>query len=225
MNSLGESFTYSFRSPGWAGKMLLQGLIALIPIIGWVAMTGWLMLAYENARAGRRELPPAGFHLGRGIGIFAIFFIYGFVLNVPAWILYFAGAIASGTSSHSLNSGSPLTSLGLLWSFLAGLFLTFLVPSLMVNTHLGGFVGGLDVARVWRLARANLTNSVSSGAIVWVASIIGGLGFAVCFFGLIFTVPYQNAIQAGVAAWFEKMQTAPALAAAQGTPGVGSVQA
>jgi len=215
VNSLGESFAYPFRSPGWAGKMLLQGLIALIPIIGWIAMTGWLMLAYENARAGRRELPPAGFHLGRGIEIFLVFFIYGFVLSIPALILYTAGGIASGTgSTHGFNAGSPLTSLGFLWSFLAGLFLNFLVPSLMVNTYRRGFAGGMDVARVWRLARANLTNSVSAGVIVWVASIIGTFGLALCFFGIIFTVPYQNAIQAAVAAWFEQAQPAQPTAVA-----------
>jgi uncharacterized protein DUF4013 len=227
MNSLGETFAYPFRSPGWLGKMLLQGLILIIPIIGWIAMTGWLMSAYENARAGRRELPRAGFHLGRGIGIFAVFFIYGFVLNIPAWILYTAGGIATGAhNSYGLNLGSPLTNLGFLWSFLAGLFLNFLVPSLMENTHQGGFLGGLDVARVWRLAQANLTNSVSAGVIVWVASIIGTFGFAVGFFGIIFTVPYQNAIQAGVAAWFEKVQPAPDAPAAQpgaATPGAPAV--
>jgi uncharacterized protein DUF4013 len=225
MNGLGESFTYPFRSPGWAGRMLLQGLIALIPIIGWIAMTGWLMLAFENARAGRKELPPAGFHLSRGIAIFGIFFIYGFVLNIASWILFIAGSIASGQSHGAFNAGSPLTALGFLWGFLAGLFLNFLVPSLMINTYHGGFAGGMDVAKVWRLARANLTNSVSAGAIVWISSVIGGLGLAVCFFGIIFTIPYENAIKAGAAAWFEKVQSVTMGAAGQGTPAIGSTPA
>jgi hypothetical protein len=210
MNTLGEAFAYPFRSPGWAGKMLLQGLIVLIPIIGWIAMTGWLMMAYENARAGRKELPPAGFHLARGIEIFLIFFIYGFVLNIPTWILFGAGGIVSGANSNGINAGSPLTGLGFLWSFLAGLFLQFLVPSLIVNTYHGGLAGGLDVARVWRLARVNLTNSVSAGVIVWVTSIIGSLGFAICFIGIIFTIPYENTITAAAAAWFERSQSAAA---------------
>lgn len=197
--------------------MILQALILIIPIVGWIAMTGWLMLAFENARMGRMELPPAGFHLARGIGIFGIFFIYGFVLNVPALVLYSAGAIASAASTTPVNAGSPLTALGFLWGFLAGLFLNFLVPSLIVNTYHGGFVGGLDVQRVWGLATTNLNNSVVAGLMIFVASLIGGLGFILCCIGFFFTVVYQNAIQAGVAAWFERVQAAPA---APGTPAV-----
>ena len=224
MNSLGDSFAYPFRDPAWLGKMVLQGLIVLIPIIGWIAMTGWLMLAYENARAGRSELPPAGFHLSRGFAIFVIFFVYGFVLNVPAWILFTAGGISSGSHTNVGGYfGSSLSALGFLWSFLAGLFLQFLVPSLIVNTHHRGFAGGMDVAAVWRAARANMTNSLSAGAIVWVSSLIGGFGFAICFFGIIFTIPYENAIKAGAAAWFEKVQTTGPTPAMQPSPGASGV--
>ncbi len=218
MNSVGDAFGWAFRDPSWAGKMIVQALILIIPIVGWIAMTGWLMMAFENARVGRNELPPAGFHLARGIGIFGIFFIYGFVLNIPAWVLYIAGGIATGAShSQGLNPGSPLTGLGYLWSFLAGLFLNFLVPSLIVNTYHGGFTGGMDIQRVWRLAMANLNNSVVAGLIIFVASVIGGIGFFLCIVGF-FTVVYQNTIQAGVAAWYERVQAAPAAPAAPGAP-------
>lgn len=36
--------------------MLRHGLIPVSPIVGWIAMTGWLMLPFEDARAGRMEL-------------------------------------------------------------------------------------------------------------------------------------------------------------------------
>jgi hypothetical protein len=213
MNTVGDSFAWGFRDPGWPGKMLLQGLIALIPIVGWIAMTGWLMMAFENVRQGKNELPPAGFHLARGIGIFGVFLIYGFILQIPGWVLGIAGGIASGHSRTPFNAGSPLEALGYLWAFLAGLFLSYLVPSLIVHTYHHGFAGGLDVAGVWRLTRINVSNSVVAGALIWVASIIGGLGLIVCCIGIIFTIPYQNVIQAGVAAWLERVNAAPAPAA------------
>jgi Protein of unknown function (DUF4013) len=216
MNSVADAFAYAFRDPRWPGKMIVQALILIIPIVGWIAMTGWMILAFENARMGRMELPPAGFHLARGIGIFGIFFIYGFVLNIPAGILYIAGGIASAASHDGFNIGPSLSALGFLWGFLAGLFLNFLVPSLIVNTYHGGFAGGLDVQRVWGLATTNLNNSVVAGLMIFVASLIGGLGFIACCIGL-FTVVYQNAIQAGVAAWFERVQAPPA---GPGTPAV-----
>ena len=68
MNSVGDAFGWAFKDPAWLGKIAVQGLITIIPIVGWIATTGWLMLSFENARSGRNELPAAGFHLGRGSG-------------------------------------------------------------------------------------------------------------------------------------------------------------
>jgi len=189
--------------------MVVQALILIIPVVGWIAMTGWMMLAFENFREGRAELPPAGFHLRRGIAIFGVFLIYGIVLNVPTWILYTAGGIASGGGAgRGLNAGAPLSALGFLWMFAAGLFLDFLVPSLIVNTYHAGFSGGMDVQRVWRLSTVNVGNAVVAGLIVWVASVIGPLGFVLCCVGVLLTTVYQNAVQAGAAAWFEAAQAA-----------------
>jgi hypothetical protein len=168
------------------------------------------MMAFENVRAGKNELPPAGFHLERGIAIFGVFLIYGFILQIPGWVLDIAGGIASGHSNSAFNAGSPLIGLGYLYAFLASLFLSYLVPSLIVHTYHHGFAGGMNVMGVWRLTRNNVSNSVVAGALIWVASIIGGLGLIVCFIGIIFTIPYENVIQAGVAAWLERANAAPA---------------
>ena len=212
MNSVGDSFGWAFRDPQWAGKMIVQGLIAIIPIVGWIAMTGWLMLAFENARNGRNELPPAGFHLERGIAIFVVFLVYGIVVGIPASVLYgigggTAGAFNSNNAAAAVGSG--LFTLAGLLSFAGTLFLAFLTPSLIVHTYHRGFAGGFDVANVWRLATVNVSNSVITGLIVFVTSIIGWLGFLCCI-GFIFTIPYQNTIDAAAVAWFERQQAQPA---------------
>src|SRR2546427_10433172 len=83
MTSVGDSFAWPFQDPGWFGKMIIQGLIGIIPIVGWIAMGGWFLVILDNYRAGRRELPPGGFLLERGIGLFVGFFVYviGFSLE------------------------------------------------------------------------------------------------------------------------------------------------
>src|SRR2546429_7077844 len=71
--------------------MIVQGLIFIIPIVGWIALTGWLVLTIDNYRAGRRELPPAGFHLERGIPLFVVLLVYGIVIAIPIGLLYSVG--------------------------------------------------------------------------------------------------------------------------------------
>ena len=212
MNSVGDAFGWAFKDPAWLGKIVVQGLILIIPIVGWIATTGWLMLAFENARSGRDELPPAGFHLARGIGFFGVYVIYAIVLDIPAFVLNGVGAHTVTTQSgFTYSTGSPL---GSLWSFAAQLFLYFLTPTLIVMVYHHGFGGGFDIANIWKYATGNVTNSVIGGLVIFVSAFIGALGLIACCIGVFFTLVYAISIEAGVAAWFERVQAAPAAPAA-----------
>jgi hypothetical protein len=220
VNSVGEAFGLAFRDPAWVGKVIVQALITIIPIVGWIATVGWLMMVFENARNGRNELPEAGFHLGRGIALFGAYVIYSIVLSIPGDIL---NGIGGGFNYHCTNNsnfcsnmyvGGPLAGLGSLWGLLAQLFLYFLTPTLVVMVFHSGFGGAFDLGRVWNYATTNVQNSVIGGLIVLVAGIIGSLGFVVCCIGFFFTVVYAATVVAGVAAWFERVQSAPAAPAA-----------
>ena len=212
MNSVGDAFGWAFKDPAWLGKVAIQGLILIIPIVGWIATAGWLMMAFENARSGRNELPAAGFHLGRGIAIFGVYVIYAIVLGIPGIILNSIGSHTVTTQSgFSYTTGSPL---GSLWSLVSGLFLDFLIPTLIVMVFHHGFRGGFDLANVWKYATTNVTNSIVGGLIIFLSGLIGALGIIACCIGIFFTIVYAVTIQAGVAAWFERVQSAPAAPAA-----------
>ncbi len=208
MNSVGDAFGWAFKDPAWLGKIAVQGLILIIPIVGWIATTGWLMLAFENARSGRNELPPAGFHLSRGIGIFGVYLIYGIVLSIPGFALNSIGShTTSLESGFSYSTGSPL---GSLWNLLTQLLIDFLSPTLIVMVYHHGFRGGFDLANIWKYATSNVTNSIVAALIIFVGSLIGALGLIACCIGVFFTIVYSISIQAAVAAWFERQQSAPA---------------
>lgn len=196
VTDVGDSFALPFRDHAWFGKMILQGLIAVIPIIGWIALTGWLMLAIDNFRSGRRELPPAGFHLGRGIGIFLVLLIYSIVFAIP-------GGIINGIGGAAHNAG--LTGLGNLINLVLRLFLLFLSPAIILHTYRGGVSGGFDLSGIWQMVTSNTTNTLLAGLIIFVAQIIGGAGAILCLIGLLFTVPYAMAITAGVVTWYEQI--------------------
>lgn len=217
MNSPGDAFGFAFKDPAWLGKVVVQGLITIIPIVGWIATAGWLMLAFENARNGRYQLPEAGFHLERGIAIFGVYVIYGIVLSIPGDIIrgLGAGSISQCTTDNVCNNmnvvvGSPLVALGSLISFLASLLLYFLAPTLIVSVYHRGFGGGFDLGQVWAYATKNVGNSVIAGLLMWVAGLIAGLGIIACCIGVFFTIVYAASVNAGLAAWFERQQAAAA---------------
>src|SRR5947209_247869 len=209
MNSPGDGFAWPFQDPAWASKILVQGLIALIPIVGWIAVVGWLVMTIDNYRTGRRELPPAGFHLERGIVLFVVYLIYAVVFAIP-------GGILDGAATNGNNAG--VAALGNLLSFALSLLLAFLAPAIILHTYRSGFAGGFDLQGVWQMATANLTNTIIAGVLIWVAGLITGVGVIACCIGLIFTIPYGMAIIAGVVTWYEHATSGPSSTQAMAPP-------
>jgi hypothetical protein len=196
MDSVGDGFGWPFQDRQWFGKMVLQGLIWLIPIIGGISLGGWLMVTIDNFRAGRRELAQPWFHLARGVPVSFVFLIYGFVLAIPGIVF---NSLGSATGSAGLSA------LGGVLYLADWLLLTFLTPVLILFVYRGGFAAGFDFGGIWRTATGpNLGNTVAAAAVVLAASIIGGLGWILCFVGLLFTVPYGQAITAGAVTWYER---------------------
>src|SRR2546430_16974612 len=79
--SVGDAFGWVARDPEWIGKTLIMGLIGLIPIVGGLQLTGWMLAMLDNLRAGRQGIPPAGFRYATrrvwlwlaGVGCWPIF--------------------------------------------------------------------------------------------------------------------------------------------------------
>ncbi|MBJ7601220.1 MAG: hypothetical protein DLM67_15520 [Candidatus Nephthysia bennettiae] len=135
MNSPGDAFAFPFRSPGWLGTVVLQGLILIIPIIGQIALLGWMVITLDNLRDGRQELAPAGFHLWRGIRLFGVQLVYGIVLSIIPGILEGIGS----AMQRSNGSGVALISLGYLLNLVALVLFAFILPALILITYEQGF--------------------------------------------------------------------------------------
>jgi hypothetical protein len=216
ITSVGDSLGWPFKDPSWLSKIVLQGLILIIPIIGQIALYGWLLITMDNLRAGRNELAPAGFHLGRGIGLFGVYLIYGIVIAIPAVVLGVAGGAM--VAQNSGGGGSALIALGYLYEIVAGLFLLFLAPSIISTVWERGFSGGMDVASVWQRAIANPTNSIVAGLIILAAGVIAGFGFILCFVGILFTTVWSYGVQAAAAFWFASQSRGTAQAPSAAGP-------
>jgi Protein of unknown function (DUF4013) len=206
VNELSDSIAWPSRDPEWVGKVLLTGLVLIVPVVGQLVLLGWMLAALDNLRAGRPVLPPAGFsHLGRGVNLFVVYLVYGAVLVVVFGLLFGAGlALTLSSSSAGSLIGVALILLGYAILIVAGLALTLFAPAVIVATERGGIAGGLNAPGVIRLIGVDIEESLRAGLFALVAALIGSIGAIACLIGQYFTTPYGYAVLAGVVDHFER---------------------
>ncbi|MFI5283631.1 MAG: DUF4013 domain-containing protein [Candidatus Dormibacterales bacterium] len=182
------------ETPDWAPRVLLIGLIGLIPIVGSINLYGWVLAATEMVRQGWRELPPAGFgYLERGVAPFVVGLVYGLVV---ALVIVFWAVIAlvvglSGSSHVPLAVAiGAVDLLVLLVIWLVGLYA--FAALLMCADRLGAG-RSLNPALLWRAARANHSVSMRFAltylvAAIAYAAVTAPLGFLIPGAGLLTSI-------------------------------------
>jgi hypothetical protein len=207
MNSVGDSFGLPFRDPQWASKILVQGLIALIPVVGWIALLGWVLNTMDNYTQGRQELAQYGFPLGRGLQLFVPLLVWELVAFLPAYIIILIGtAIASTTSSGDGGGGAVFGTLLILLGYLVilalGLALLFFSPAILANVWSEGIGAGFRIGEIMRTSFGNFGNTFLAAILGLVAYLIAGIGYNLCILPGIFTASYGASIWAGIGTWY-----------------------
>jgi hypothetical protein len=210
MERIGDAFVWPFRDPKWLEKVVIMGLILLIPIVGGINGMGWMLAALRRLRAGEEELPPANFdYLGKGFQLFVVFFVYAMALLAVAGVFFIPALILLNTQNGSSgNLVLAIVGIALLLMAFAILLLGSLVsfafrPAIVLGTDLGGIAGGFDVPAILRRVRGSPTNSLIAGLMLIAASFIGSLGSYACFIGIILTIPYSLAMEAWIVRCYE----------------------
>jgi hypothetical protein len=200
-----DAFAWPVRDPEWPIKILITGLILLIPIAGAINGLGWMLATLDRLRAGEERLAPANLgYLGRGARLFAVQLVYSLAVAVIALVVYLpAVLIAVAQGQGKANTGLIVVSLLLnLLAFgvttVGSLALTFATPAIVLATDRAGIGGGLAVREIVRRSRANPTNTLIAGLMLIAAGLISSLGLIACFVGVLFTTAYALAVQAWV---------------------------
>jgi hypothetical protein len=154
-----RSFTYIFEDPNWPVKVLIGGLVSLIPIINFAAI-GFAVLTLKRAREGEVPVLPEWSDFGNLFTVGLTYIIGIFLLSVPALILIVLAAGASFFANFRLTelvfSGiSLLLAVAVLLYFLV-LFL--LLPAIYINfarkISLSSF---FEFSELFRIATANIS--------------------------------------------------------------------
>jgi len=171
-------------TPDWFQRVIVTGLIGLIPIVGGINTIGWALNATDMVRSGWKELPPAGFqHLERGVAPFVVSLIYGLVLSFVLVILV-AFAVVLGMSGRTqlviaIGIGLVILVLLVAW-WLAALYV---FAAVLIGSDKLGIGRALDPRLLYALARANHDASIRVALLYAGATIaVGVISSAVSVF-------------------------------------------
>jgi Protein of unknown function (DUF4013) len=212
LDDVGEAFGWPARQPGWFRRCALMGLLFVVPILGWVATTGWMLATLDNLRSGRRMLAPIGLHLGRGWRLVLVLLVYGLVVDALAA----AAAVPGFLIANALHD--TLGALGGIFLVIAGCAIevlgvvavsTLLLPAIISATDAGGVRSGLHLPRIITTLHAKPQPAIVSALLLLLVYAFQSAGALACGIGIFVTIGYSLPVMAAIFNRYEQVIGAP----------------
>jgi hypothetical protein len=202
----GRAFSYPMQDTDKWKKVIIMGLIFLIPILGQLVLAGWMIDVVKKViRHEDVTLPELDFggQLSKGFGAFVI----GLVYAIPMIILGIIQGVVSAGGSSMMGNGSDNTTtavgavvtivsvcFGLIY-LVYGIILGFLLPMAYGRyADRGKISDGLKFGDVFGLVKKAPGDIFIAMLGSWVASLVGSLGSIACGVGILLTLPYSFAV-------------------------------
>jgi hypothetical protein len=197
---IGQALSYLTADPRWMSKVLVIGLVSLVPILGYVVLLGWMREVFERVKAGQKELPDLDFgnQLSKGLAPLValvspmlIIMMVSFILQllvIPFGIV--AGALGDTDAAAVVNILGGLLGMGVMFVWFFMMFVLVLVmPELLRRGMRGEMMPILS-------PRASIV-AIKNNALGFVMVLLGGfvfnlisqLGVFLCFVGMFLTMP------------------------------------
>ncbi len=199
MMDFGQAFTFPFQDERWLVKLAVVGLILLIPVVGVVFITGWLILIARRVIRGQAQ-PLVGFEpFVEAIVLGLKYLVVSLVYLLPVFGVTLAVSLLTETMQSSSQPNFLLlcltTCLGMLFLvYFVGL-MYFLVAAAGVLADTERLADAFELRRLWRHIRNAPAAHVLALLGVFVASLAASLGLVVCLVGGAFTTAYAVAVQ------------------------------
>ncbi|MFH1537980.1 MAG: DUF2534 family protein, partial [bacterium] len=171
----GRAFSYFTQDPGWLGKVLIGGLILLIPLVGTLILMGYQLRIIKNVADGR-ELPlpewEIGEHLKNGFMLSLYCFGFALITTIPLWLV-----------SIFIPIIGPL--IGFVGNIAIGLYMITAVSIVGAEEDFGAI---FQFKRIINILMNNLVPILLVFLFSIGAWIIGALGIIALIVGVFFTI-------------------------------------
>jgi hypothetical protein len=197
---IGKSFGFVFEDEGWVSKVLIGGLVALIPVIGALTVSGYSYKVAQNvARGVERPLPEwneFGDALARGFYGWVITLVYS--LPAVLVVVVFALITAGATAARGDRAGGAVAGLSLCLFPL--LFILAIVCGIAALTAIARYLAtdsfgeAFKFGEIFASLRANIGAWIMLVLVAILAGLASSLGLIACGIGVLFTSFYAQCV-------------------------------
>ncbi len=207
---IGKSFTFITEDPKWITKVLIGGVVLLIPIVNF-AVWGYMLTTLRNVAEDKKEPLPEwgdfGTHFMKGLYAFVGVLVY-FLPAILVYCCIFALQIGAGAIAGSVggrDAGNSVAGIiGLLGTCLSCVLALYaLVAGLTLWAPLTRFAMSANQLNIFWDFRTNfdfimknLSNYVIALLVGLVAAFVAEFGIILCIVGVLFTLFYAYMVQA-----------------------------
>ncbi len=198
---IGKAFSFVLDDENWIVKVLVGGVLSLIPFVGPILVYGYGLEVMENVIQGRsRPLPEWddwGGKLVKGIMYLVISFVYA--LPIVLLGICFGLLMAVLGAAEAEEAINVIGSLGGVcfggFALLYGILLTLALPPAIGRYLETGELGAaFRLGEVFALVRDNIGAWIIALVLSWLAGLIASLGIILCFVGVLFTAFWANLV-------------------------------
>jgi hypothetical protein len=165
----GTSFTYMLKQDGFITKLLIGGVLMLIPVLGWAIVGGYALRTMRAISEGERTLPEWtdwGDLFVKGLLVWVVTVVF----EVPGLIVGRLGSVGS--------------LLAALW----GIVVLVVLPAALLRFAMrDNFAAAFEFSAIIDFIKANSSNYILAVILGLVASFIAGFGVILLVIGVAFT--------------------------------------
>jgi hypothetical protein len=195
---IGRAFTFVFDDEDWIKKILIGGIVTIIPIVNFIAIGYGLRVLRNVARGDAKPLPEWddwGGDFVKG----AMVFVAGIIYALPIIVLSIISAIITAIASDAFGEVGGIgglcilgvNCLNVLWAIAMALWMPAATIRYARSEQFGAF---FEFSEIWALISNNLGTYGMAILVSIIAGIVGGLGTILCVVGVIFTSFYGTLV-------------------------------